>query len=126
MGFDTDPYNDFGRLRRNLARIRWWSTPAFTQGLDAEAAEGVPRQLAPAGAGGEIRDRALYPQAGRTTSYKIGMIDQKLRDEAEAGRIRLSRRHTVLGGGLCRCRAAGESASLDRSAENCGGEIELT
>lgn len=88
MGFDTDPYNDFGRLSGEIWRaIRLVvDTGIHAKGWTQKQAEDyfLANSAQPAQAiRSEIERYILGP--GQATSYKIGMIAiQKLRDEARA------------------------------------------
>lgn len=107
MGFDTDPYNDFGRLSGEIWRaIRLVvDTGIHAKGWTQKQAEEyfLANSAQPAQAiKSEIERYILGP--GQATSYKIGMIAiQKLRDEARAALgAKFDYRtfhNTVLGGG---------------------------
>jgi uncharacterized protein (DUF885 family) len=87
MGFDVDPYNDFGRLAGEIWRaIRLVvDTGIHSKGWTQQQAEDyfLANSSQPAQAvKSEIERYILQP--GQATSYKIGMIAiQKLRDEAK-------------------------------------------
>jgi uncharacterized protein (DUF885 family) len=107
MGFDSDPYNDFGRLSGEIWRAirlvvdtgihaKGWTQQQAEDYFKANSAQ--PAQAIKS----EIERYILNP--GQATSYKIGMITiQKLRDEAKAAlgdRFSYRAFHdTVLGGG---------------------------
>lgn len=88
MGFDADPYNDFGRLSGEIWRAirlvvdtglhaKGWTQQRAEAYFKANSAQ--PEQAIKS----EIERYILVP--GQATSYKIGMITiQKLRDEAKA------------------------------------------
>ena len=88
MGFDTDPYNDFGRLSGEIWRaIRLVvDTGLHSKGWTQQQAEDYFKANSAqpeAAIKSEIERYILNP--GQATSYKIGMITiQKLRDEAKA------------------------------------------
>jgi uncharacterized protein (DUF885 family) len=107
MGFDTDPYNDFGRLSGEIWRAirlvvdtglhaKGWSEAQAVAYFTANSAQ-------PAGAiASEVRRYIVTP--GQATCYKIGMLKfQQLRDEARralGARFSYPKFHdTVLGGG---------------------------
>ncbi|MEI7933378.1 MAG: DUF885 domain-containing protein, partial [Alphaproteobacteria bacterium] len=107
MGFDTDPYNDFGRLSGEIWRAirlvvdtgihaKGWSEPQAVAYFTNNSAqpEGAIRS--------EIRRYFLGP--GQATCYKIGMLKfQQLRDETRrslGARFSYPKFHdSVLGGG---------------------------
>ncbi len=107
MGFDKDPYNDFGRLSGEIWRaIRLVvDTGIHSKGWTQQQAEDyfLANSAQPAQAiKSEIERYILGP--GQACSYKIGMITiQKLRDEAKAAlgtKFDYRTFHdTVLGGG---------------------------
>lgn len=107
MGFDVDPYNDFGRLSGEIWRaIRLVvDTGIHAKGWTQKQAEDyfIANSAQPAQAiKSEVERYILGP--GQATSYKIGMITiQKLRDEAKAAlgdKFDYRTFHdTVLGGG---------------------------
>jgi len=107
MGFDVDPYNDFGRLSGEIWRaIRLVvDTGIHSKGWTQEEAEDYflsNSAQPPQAIKSEIERYILNP--GQATSYKIGMITiQKLRDEARAAlgeKFDYRTFHdTVLGGG---------------------------
>jgi uncharacterized protein (DUF885 family) len=88
MGFDVDPYNDFGRLSGEIWRAirlvvdtgihaKGWTQQQAEDYFKANSAQ--PEQAIKS----EVERYILNP--GQATSYKIGMITiQKLRDEAKA------------------------------------------
>jgi uncharacterized protein (DUF885 family) len=88
MGFDVNPYNDFGRLAGEIWRsIRLVvDTGIHSKGWTQQQAEEYFLANSPQPAQAiksEIERYILQP--GQATSYKIGMIEiQKLRDEAKA------------------------------------------
>lgn len=88
MGFDSDPYNDFGRLSGEIWRaIRLVvDTGIHSKGWTAQQAEDYFKANSAqpeAAIKSEVERYILGP--GQATSYKIGMITiQKLRDEAKA------------------------------------------
>src|SRR5262249_29386667 len=88
MGFDTDPYNDFGRLSGEIWRaIRLvLDTGIHSKGWTEEQAVKyfMENSAQPEDAiKSEVRRYITNP--GQATCYKIGMIRiQKLRDEAKA------------------------------------------
>jgi uncharacterized protein (DUF885 family) len=88
MGFDSDPYNDFGRLSGEIWRaIRLVvDTGIHSKGWTQQQAEDyfLANSAQPAQAiKSEIERYILGP--GQATSYKIGMMAiQRLRDEAKA------------------------------------------
>jgi uncharacterized protein (DUF885 family) len=107
MGFDVDPYNDFGRLSGEIWRAirlvvdtgihaKGWTQQQAEDYFKANSAQ--PEQAIKS----EVERYILNP--GQATSYKIGMITiQKLRDEAKAAlgdKFDYRTFHdTVLGGG---------------------------
>jgi uncharacterized protein (DUF885 family) len=107
MGFDVDPYNDFGRLSGEIWRAirlvvdtgihaKGWTQQRAEDYFKANSAQ--PEQAIKS----EVERYILNP--GQATSYKIGMITiQKLRDEAKAAlgdKFDYRTFHdTVLGGG---------------------------
>jgi uncharacterized protein (DUF885 family) len=107
MGFDADPYNDFGRLAGEIWRaIRLVvDTGIHAKGWTQQQAEAYFLANSPQPAQAvksEIERYILQP--GQATSYKIGMIAiQQLRDEAKAAlgaKFDYRTFHdTVLGGG---------------------------
>jgi uncharacterized protein (DUF885 family) len=88
LGFDSDPYNDFGRLSGEIWRaIRLVvDTGLHSKGWTQQQAEDYFKANSAqpeAAIKSEIERYILNP--GQATSYKIGMITiQKLRGEAEA------------------------------------------
>jgi uncharacterized protein (DUF885 family) len=107
MGFDVDPYNDFGRLSGEIWRaIRLVvDTGIHSKGWTQKRAEEYFLANSPQPAQAvksEIERYILGP--GQATSYKIGMITiQKLREEAKTAlgdKFDIRAFHdTVLGGG---------------------------
>jgi uncharacterized protein (DUF885 family) len=107
MGFDVDPYNDFGRLAGEIWRaIRLVvDTGIHSKGWTQKQAEDYFLANSPQPAQAvksEIERYILNP--GQATSYKIGMITiQRLREEAKTAlgeRFDIRVFHdTVLGGG---------------------------
>ena len=107
MGFDTDPYNDFGRLAGEIWRaIRLVvDTGIHAKGWSEEQAVKYFKDNSPqpeAAIRSEIRRYILGP--GQATCYKIGMIKlQGLRDESRRTLgVKFDYRtfhDTVLGGG---------------------------
>jgi uncharacterized protein (DUF885 family) len=107
MGFDVDPYNDFGRLAGEIWRaIRLVvDTGIHAKGWTQQQAEDyfLANSSQPAQAiRSEVERYILNP--GQATSYKIGMITiQNLREEAKAAlgkKFDIRAFHdTVLGGG---------------------------
>ena len=107
MGFDSDPYNDFGRLSGEIWRaIRLVvDTGIHSKGWTQKQAEEYFLANSPqpaAAVKSEIERYILNP--GQATSYKVGMVTiQKLRDEAKAAlgdKFDYRTFHdTVLGGG---------------------------
>ena len=107
MGFDVDPYNDFGRLSGEIWRAirlvvdtgihaKGWTQQRAENYFKANSAQ--PEQAIKS----EVERYVLNP--GQATSYKVGMITiQKLRDEAKAAlgdKFDYRAFHdTVLGGG---------------------------
>jgi uncharacterized protein (DUF885 family) len=107
MGFDSDPYNDFGRLSGEIWRAirlvvdtgihaKGWTQQQAEDYFKANSAQ--PEQAIKS----EIERYILGP--GQATSYKIGMITiQKLREEAKTAlgdKFDIRKFHdTVLGGG---------------------------
>ena len=107
MGFDADPYNDFGRLSGEIWRAirlvvdtgihaKGWTQQQAEDYFKANSAQ--PEQAIKS----EVERYILNP--GQATSYKVGMITiQKLRDEAKAAlgdKFDYRTFHdTVLGGG---------------------------
>ena len=87
MGFDVDPYNDFGRLSGEIWRAirlvvdtgihaKGWTQQQAEDYFQANSAQ--PAQAIKS----EVERYILGP--GQATSYKIGMITiQKLREEAK-------------------------------------------
>jgi uncharacterized protein (DUF885 family) len=107
MGFDQDPYNDFGRLSGEIWRaIRLVvDTGIHAKGWTQQQAEDYFKANSAqpeAAIKSEIERYILNP--GQATSYKIGMITiQKLREEAKTAlgdKFDIRAFHdTVLGGG---------------------------
>jgi uncharacterized protein (DUF885 family) len=107
MGFDADPYNDFGRLAGEIWRaIRLVvDTGIHAKGWTQQQAEDYFLANSPQPAQAvksEIQRYILQP--GQATSYKIGMIAiQRLRDEAKVAlgdKFDYRSFHdTILGGG---------------------------
>ncbi|HEY9216860.1 MAG TPA: DUF885 domain-containing protein [Phenylobacterium sp.] len=107
MGFDQDPYNDFGRLSGEIWRAirlvvdtgihaKGWSEEqavAYFKANSAQPESAIRSEI-----------RRYFVGSGQATSYKIGMLKiQALRDEARAelgGKFDYRRFHdVVLGGG---------------------------
>jgi uncharacterized protein (DUF885 family) len=107
MGFDVDPYNDFGRLSGEIWRsIRLVvDTGLHSKGWTQKQAEDYFKANSAqpeAAIKSEVERYILNP--GQATSYKIGMITiQKLREEAKTAlgeKFDIRAFHdTVLGGG---------------------------
>ena len=111
MGFDVDPYNDFGRLsRRDLARDPAGGRHRHPrERLDTAAGRRLLQgQLGAAGAGDQVRGRALHPQPGPGDQLQDRHDhdpEAARRGEGRAGRqVRLSAPSTTRCSAAARCR----------------------